>query len=477
MTENLARRTAKGASYSVSQQASSISVRQSSSHHAVGASSEEPLDVEAGSQIDENGTRKQQSIHYYHPGHAPHAIHASKRHTGDMTSGFVSHILRFLSKENKKTSSSRFVVPILVLVWYSMAVFAITTSKKIMMRLPLPYLLCACQFLAASIATSAFSYYSNQAAAAEGPSPSSSSRLDDSSNGSSSNSISSSSSNTSSSSSSSDDEGDSMRQVQHVHASPLASIASPFKSKFHTTIWQISISYTLGFVFTNMAFSIVSASFAETVKSAEPISSVLLSYFILRESTTLPTYLTLIPICAGVGISCLHDDGFDIWGFIYALSSNFFFSSRAVLAKSLFKHFPGSIDETQLFGQISIIGLLLLVPLTIFAEGSAIFSALFTNPGTNFYSSLELLVLLFFNGCAYSCYNLVSFLVLSRTNLVTHAVLNCFRRVFIILFTSFYFLQPISMFNLGGVALAVTGVLLFAYCRSRESRSGVERNK
>lgn len=54
--------------------------------------------------------------------------------------------------------------------------------------------------------------------------------------------------------------------------------------------------------------------------------------------------------------------------------------------------------------------------------------------------SLSNLMLLFvINGVFYTFYNFASFLVLSRTNLVTHAVLNVCRRVVIILFTSYYF--------------------------------------
>jgi hypothetical protein len=59
--------------------------------------------------------------------------------------------------------------------------------------------------------------------------------------------------------------------------------------------------------------------------------------------------------------------------------------------------------------------------------------------------------------------------VLGRTDLVTHAVLNVFRRVFIILFTSYYFALPLSMLNACGVALADGGVMGFSYSRYLEA--------
>jgi uncharacterized membrane protein (DUF373 family) len=62
--------------------------------------------------------------------------------------------------------------------------------------------------------------------------------------------------------------------------------------------------------------------------------------------------------------------------------------------------------------------------------------------------------------------------VLGRTDLVTHAVLNVFRRVFIILFTSYYFALTLSTLNAFGVGLAVLGVLMFSYSKSQEKNKG-----
>ena len=51
---------------------------------------------------------------------------------------------------------------------------------------------------------------------------------------------------------------------------------------------------------------------------------------------------------------------------------------------------------------------------------------------------------------------------------MTHAVLNVFRRVVIILFTSAYFGVHLGGLNLMGVAMAVCGVLLFGFSKERD---------
>jgi hypothetical protein len=125
-----------------------------------------------------------------------------------------------------------------------------------------------------------------------------------------------------------------------------------------------------------------------------------------------------------------------------------------------------SINEVCLFTHISNIGLLILIPMTIVMEGSSILKL-----GTLDINSWNLCLNFLVNGVAYSVYNLMSFLVLSRTDLVTHAVLNVFRRVFIIIFTSYYFVQYLSALNIFGIFLAVVGVVLFSFSRSKEKES------
>eukprot|EP01039_Chlorochromonas_danica_P000034 gene33-37_t len=125
--------------------------------------------------------------------------------------------------------------------------------------------------------------------------------------------------------------------------------------------------------------------------------------------------------------------------------------------------YPDSLDEVNLFSHISVLGLLLLVPITFVMEGKAIWM-FFTEGEGNFLVS-RWLVVVAVNGFMFASYNLLSYLVLRRTDLITHAVLNAFRRVFIILFTSFYFQTSLTTWNIVGVMTAIVGVLLFAYSR------------
>ena len=214
-------------------------------------------------------------------------------------------------------------------------------------------------------------------------------------------------------------------------------------------------------------YTTVSAAFAETVKASEPITTVAIGLIFLKETVSMRTYSTLIPICCGVALSCYHDESFNTLGFLLAAGSNVCFSSRAVLAKKLNILYPEGIDDITMFSLISTQGLMFLVPITIFVEGQKLMgiingSSLYQSEFNRQYVFFALII----NGIMFAIYNLVSYLVLRRSDLITHSVLNAFRRVFIIVFTTYFFKTPLTLFNMIGVGIAIVGVLCFGYSKS-----------
>jgi solute carrier family 35, member E1 len=117
-----------------------------------------------------------------------------------------------------------------------------------------------------------------------------------------------------------------------------------------------------------------------------------------------------------------------MFSFVSAFS-NVFFSARAVLSKVLAKARPDALNEISLFTYISGIGVFVSLPFTFFFDLSALYGPEYSEKSIGM---LPLVILYVLNGLAYSTYNLVSFMVLMRVNIATHAVLNVFRRVFII---------------------------------------------
>ncbi len=207
----------------------------------------------------------------------------------------------YSNKDIAKKSREKLIMLIaLVLIWYCGAVVTITTSKEIMNHIKLPFFLCCVQFSSAAFFTWLYLTYGSNLLAyiVTGKT----SKLLENSN---------------------------------TSATSLNMPLIQLPPSLSLTVFSIATSYTFGFILTNTAFSIVTAAFAETVKSTEPFTTVAIGLLFLRESVSMRTYLTLVPICFGVAFSCYHDDLFNLWGFILAFGSNFGFSLRAVLAKRL----------------------------------------------------------------------------------------------------------------------------------------------
>lgn len=209
----------------------------------------------------------------------------------------------------------------------------------------------------------------------------------------------------------------------------------------------------------------------ETVKSGEPLTTVLLGLTLLREKYSRLTYLSLLPICGGVALACYNKETINMLGLVMALTSNVCFSARSVYTKVLGSLPSGAYDEINLFYAISWRGLLFLFPVMAVMEGSRVLEFVINKEihaksivhasDHAQTSMLYLLILLVVNGVTFAAYNLTSYAVLKKTELVTHSVLNVFRRVFIIAFTSFYFHTQLTYMSIVGITVAIVGVLLF----------------
>jgi solute carrier family 35 protein E1 len=228
--------------------------------------------------------------------------------------------------------------------------------------------------------------------------------------------------------------------------------------------------FALGFVFTNMAISCSTVSFAETVKASESVSTLALGFLFYNERASFRTYLTVIPVIVGVILSCYSSDQFIFSCFSYAALSNFCFSGRAVIIKKTKKRSRmvdvGDnvvVEELIRFTEMCLVGSAFVFILCIFSGTASLRQAISLH-STEELKGISALLLL--NGCAFSGYNLLSMVVLAQTQLFTHTVLNAVRRVCMIIVSVIYFHNHISPVNMLGITLAAGGALLYSYVKS-----------
>ena len=318
----------------------------------------------------------------------------------------------------------------LVAVWYGASVVAIASAKTVLLIAPAPATLCAVQFAIAALGAWQ------------------------------------------------------LQGASHAQQPQALSSMPEFR-----LILGIATTYACGFLLTNAAIGVAAPSLVETFKAAEPISTVALAVLFLGEREKLTTYLSLFPIMTGVAIASSSRATFSAAGMALSLASNVSFSGHAVLTKALKRRFPGSRASTSdayLFYHVSRLGVLMLLPFVILLDAGTIASVLrparpnatprdASSPSGSADGSggtAHLLLWLLINACAHASYNGVSFVVLGRVSVATHAVLNIVRRIVCIAAAAIFFGTPVSAWNWLGVGLAGAGVAAFARSKERGAAEG-----
>jgi len=228
--------------------------------------------------------------------------------------------------------------------------------------------------------------------------------------------------------------------------------------------------YTLGFCLTNGAFGAVNASLVDTVKAGEPIATVVLTLlFLPGEKVTLPIFLSLLPIVAGVAVSSMSDASFQLLGLAMAMGSNLCFSARSICAKLLRSSLGKQMDNANLFVHVNAYGACALLPAVLLMEGDVLLNELMHGGPAR-----KLLIL---NGVVYWLNNQMNFLVLEKVDAVTHGLINCGRRVANIAFAIVWFRVPVTIFNGIGMALALFGTFSYMRAKQQITANAQKKNK
>ncbi|KAJ9529796.1 hypothetical protein QJQ45_022195 [Haematococcus lacustris] len=249
-------------------------------------------------------------------------------------------------------------------------------------------------------------------------------------------------------------------------------------------ILPLALVHTLGNTLTNISLGAVAVSFTHTIKALEPLFSVLLSAVFLGETPHPLVLAALLPIIGGVALASASEATFNWTGFLSAMGSNLTFQSRNVLSKKLMTAKQGSgpsvppLGNVALFGVMTLLSALLLLPVSLAVEGQALAAFLTAPPalaaGGSGVDPVAVLVQAGLAGICFHTYqqarqppphtlplSTVSYMILARVSPVTHSIGNCVKRVVVIVASVIFFRNPISTTNAIGTAIALAGV--FAY--------------
>ena len=240
-----------------------------------------------------------------------------------------------------------------------------------------------------------------------------------------------------------------------------------------------------GHLLSSNATSLIPVSLVHTIKGLSPLFTVLAYRFVYDIKYPVATYLSLIPLTAGVMLACSgnHSFGGQMLGIIYALLATVIFVTQNIFSKRLFNEAAKAeaeglqaesrkLDKLNLLCYCSGLAFLLTAPIWFWTEGIGIFGdflhdgSVDLEEGPNTFDHGRLLVEFIFNGTFHFGQNILAFVLLSLVSPVTYSVASLIKRVFVIVIAILWFRSPTT--KIQGVGIALTFFGLYLYDRSSE---------
>lgn len=135
------------------------------------------------------------------------------------------------------------------------------------------------------------------------------------------------------------------------------------------------------------------------------------------------------------------------------------------------------VDDFNLQYRMQQIGVLVFIVPTLLGNIMWLMKSVLSLGGFMVKDALHYVLLSLVNGLAFASYNLASTYVLSRISVVHHAALNCIRRVFAIVVTSVIFRLKITLLQMMGICLAISGFFSYIHFKMMKEKKDKRRKQ
>ncbi|KAL3862634.1 hypothetical protein ACJMK2_008588 [Sinanodonta woodiana] len=206
-----------------------------------------------------------------------------------------------------------------------------------------------------------------------------------------------------------------------------------------------------------VALKFVAVSFTETVKSSAPIFTVFISRLLTGEITGFYTFISLIPIMAGLALCSAFELSFNIKGFAAALATNLSECLQNVYSKMLISGEKHKYTPAELQFYTSIASVIVQIPACFFIMD-------FPNVKKTF--DVTMFIALVLNGICFHFQSISEYVLLGYISPVTHSVANTVKRAFLIWISVIVFGNPVTFFSGLGTIVVTVGVL--CYIKAKE---------
>ncbi|KAL9620275.1 MAG: hypothetical protein Q9160_005174 [Pyrenula sp. 1 TL-2023] len=244
------------------------------------------------------------------------------------------------------------------------------------------------------------------------------------------------------------------------------------------TALPLAVFQLLGHILSSMATSKIPVSLVHTIKGLSPLFTVFAYRVFFRIRYAKATYLSLIPLTAGVMLACSTDFSTNFVGIGCAFLAALVFVSQNIFSKKLFNeasraeteghtHTNRKLDKLNLLCYCSVGAFILTAPVWLLTEGFGIVQDVL-NDGVVGLSeksgSLDhgaLFMEFVFNGVFHFGQNIMAFILLSMLSPVSYSVASLIKRVWVIVLAVLWFRNTASSMQLFGIGLTFVGLYLY----------------
>ncbi|MBA0638294.1 hypothetical protein Godav_022114 [Gossypium davidsonii] len=227
-------------------------------------------------------------------------------------------------------------------------------------------------------------------------------------------------------------------------------------------ISALSLVFCVSVVFGNISLRFLPVSFNQAVGATTPFFTAIFAYLMTLKREAWLTYLTLVPVVAGVIIASGGEPSFHLFGFIMCISATAARALKSVLQGILLSSEGEKLNSMNLLLYMAPLAVVFLLPATLIMEENVVGITLALARDDS-----KIIWYLLFNSALAYFVNLTNFLVTKHTSALTLQVLGNAKGAVAVVVSILIFRNPVSVTGMLGYALTVFGVILYSEAKKR----------
>ncbi|GLT89478.1 hypothetical protein SLE2022_074570 [Rubroshorea leprosula] len=240
---------------------------------------------------------------------------------------------------------------------------------------------------------------------------------------------------------------------------PMQSIGS---RKQFVKITGLSLVFCFSVVLGNVSLRYLPVSFNQAIGATTPFFTAIFAYLMSKKRETWITYVTLIPVVAGVIIASGAEPSFNLFGFAMCVSATAARAFKSVLQSILLSSEEEKLNSMNLLMYMAPIAVAILLPATLLMEGNVLEITVALAR-----KDINIVYYLLFNSSLAYLVNLTNFLVTKHTSALTLQVLGNAKGAVAVVVSILIFKNPVSLIGMLGYSLTVLGVVLYSESKQR----------